>query len=198
MTVTRAFVAADRALARVVSQVRDDQWDRPVPVEQVPRMGGGDATLRELLAYHAYDEAWVPDMVAGRTMDEVGRDAYAGDLLGADPRAAYAALVERAVGAVEQVADLDGPVHFSYGTVPLREGLWHLTTFRALRTVDLARFVGTDDTLDPELVQALWDELSPRAEQLRAMGVFGPAREVEPDAPLQERLLAMTGRRPRA
>ena len=48
-------------------------------------------TLREIIGYHAYDDAWVPDMLAGRTMAEVGADAFKGDLLGDDPKAAFAA-----------------------------------------------------------------------------------------------------------
>ena len=65
-------------------------------------MGHGDArrafsaaaptsvpTLREIIGYHAYDDAWVPDMLAGRTMDEVGQDAFKGDLLGDDPKGSF-------------------------------------------------------------------------------------------------------------
>jgi hypothetical protein len=39
-------------------------------------------TLREVVNALAYDDAWVPDMLAGRSMDEVGKDAFDGDLLG--------------------------------------------------------------------------------------------------------------------
>jgi len=46
-------------------------------------------------------------------------------------------------------------------------------------------------------VQGLWDEIAPDAEQWRQMGVFGPAITVPETAPLQDRLLGLTGRRPR-
>lgn len=194
----QAFVLADRGLDRVVQQIRDDQWDMVLP-DEFARMSAKDerVTLRQVIGYHAYDEAWMPDMLAGRTMDEVGRDRFDGDLLGDDPRAAFAALVERAVAAAGQVEDLDRVVHWSYGDFPLREGIWHPISFRGLRTVDLARVVGVDDTLDPVLVRAMWDEFLPQAETWRAMGVFGPRVEVPDDAPLQERLLGLTGRQPR-
>jgi len=42
------------------------------------------------------------------------------------------------------------------------------------------------------------DELSPHAEEWRAIGVFGPAVNVPADAPLQDRLLGLTGRDPYA
>lgn len=198
MTPVHAFVAADRALDAVVQQVRDDQWDTLMP-DDFAQAGGGDSptTLRTVIGYHAYDEAWMPDMFSGRTMDEVGRHTFDGDLLGDDPRGAFHALVERGVAAAQAVTDTDQVVHWSYGDFPLRDGVWHVISFRGLRAVDLARVVGVDDALDPELVQAMWDEFLPQAEQWRAMGVFGPAVEVPEDAPLQERLLGLTGRRPR-
>lgn len=197
LTPTAAFALADRALDRVVQQIPDDRWGMPMPADFQTMGGSGTPTLRDVIASHAYDEAWMPDLLAGRTMDEVGRDAFDGDLLGEDPKAAFAALVDKGVAAAEAVTDLDVPVHWSYGDFPLREGVWHPLSFRALRAVDLARVLGLDATLDPALVEAMWEEFLPQAEQWRAMGVFGPEVEVAEDAPLQERLLGLTGRQPK-
>lgn len=195
MTPQQAFVRADRALDRIVQQITDEQWDQPLPAD-FQTMGGGDRTptLREVIGYHAQDEAWIPDMLAGRTMAEVGPTAYNGDLLGADPKAAFAALVEQGVAAAKALDDLDRALHFSYGDFPARDGLWHVISFRGLRAVDLARVIGVDDTLDADLVQAMWDAFLPEAELWRSMGVFGPEVPVAADAPLQQRLLGLTGR----
>ncbi len=197
MMVTEAFIRADRALNAVIQQIRDEQWDMQMPPDFQRRDADQPATLREVINYHAYDEAWMPDMLAGRTMQEVGPTSYDGDLLGADPRASYDALVQKAVRAAESLSDLDMTIHWSYGDFPAHDGLWHVISFRGLRAVDLARVIGVDDQLDPELVQAMWDAFEPQAEMWRAMGVFGPRVEVADDAPLQERLLGLTGRRPR-
>ena len=198
MTPTDAFVLADRALDSVMQQVRDDQWDTVMPAS-FARPGTHDqpVSLRQVLGHHAYDEAWMPDMLAGHTMDQVGPTAYDGDLLGDDPRAAFHALVERGVAAAQELTDLDRVLHFSYGDFAAREGLWHVISFRGLRAVDLARVIEVDETLDPDLVLVMWDEFAPQAEAWRAMGVFGPAVQVAPDARLQERLLGLTGREPR-
>ncbi len=51
--------------------------------------------------------------------------------------------------------------------------------------------------MTPELVQGLWDEIAPDAEEWRKIGVYGPRVEVPDDAPLQDRLLGLTGRQPR-
>jgi len=47
-------------------------------------------------------------------------------------------------------------------------------------------------------VQGIWDEISPHAEEWRAIGVFPAAVPVPDDAPLLDRLLGLTGRDPKA
>ena len=71
-----------------------------------------------------------------------------------------------------------------------------ITYFRGSRVYDIARFIGADTTMPADLVQGLWDVLSPQAEEWRKLGVFGPAVKVPDDAPLQNRLLALMGRDP--
>jgi uncharacterized protein (TIGR03086 family) len=137
-------------------------------------------------------------MVAGRTMDEVGRESHGGDLLGDDPQRAFADLVDRACAAVTALDDLDRTVHCSFGDFPARAYLWQVTMFRGLRAYDIARAIGVDPTLSPELVQGLWAEIAPRAEEWRALGLFGPKVAVSESAPLHDRLLGLTGRDPRA
>jgi hypothetical protein len=56
--------------------------------------------------------------------------------------------------------------------------------------------IGVDDNLPADLVQGLWEEISPHAEEWRAIGVFGPAVAVPDDAGLQAKLLGLTGRQP--
>ena len=60
-------------------------------------------------------------------------------------------------------------------------------------------FVLADRTLNDvvataDLVRGLWDELSPVANEWRELGAFPPRVAVPDDAPLQHRLLGLTGR----
>ena len=193
MTEQEVFILADEALLRVVEQIRDDQWDMVVP-EGMTRQPG--ATLRDIVNYHAYDEAWVPDTLAGKTIEEVG-GAHDGDLLGDDPKASYAGIVATAVDAVRAFTDLDKTVHLSYGDWSARDYLQHITYFRGSRVYDIAKLIGADTTMPPDLVQGLWEQLEPNAEEWRKLGVLRPAVEVPADAPLQDRWLGLTGRDPR-
>jgi len=191
------FQLADRALNAVVAQIADDQWAMDMPASFATRQTDHVPTLREIVAYHAYDDAWVPDMLAGRTMEEVGRDAFKGDLLGNDPKAAFAAIVEKACAAARAVDDLERVVHCSFGDFTVREYFWQTNMFRGLRANDIAVVIGVDPTLSDDLVQGVWDEISPHVEEWRDIGLFPAAVPVPDDAPLQDRLLGLTGRQPR-
>jgi uncharacterized protein (TIGR03086 family) len=195
MTEQEIFILADRTLEKVVKQIQPEQYNLIVPAEITPRQPG--SSLRQVINYHAYDDSWVPDVLAGKTAAEVG-DKYDGDLLGDDPAASFSRIVDKAVSVVEKYDDLSRKVHLSYGDFTAREYLIHITSFRGFRAYDLAKFIGADTELPPELVQGMWDELTPDMEDYRKMGVFGPAVEPPAHADLQARLIALSGRNPEA
>ena len=190
------FQLADRTLARVVAQIDPRQWEMVLPATFVTRARPEPPSLRALVNYHAYDDAWVPDMVAGMTMDDAGADKFDGDLLGEDPWANFEAIVERACTAAAAVTDLEAVAHLSFGDYPVREYLWQINQFRGLRAYDIAGAIGVEADLPADLVQGLWDELTPHAEEWRSIGVFPAAVPFPEDAPLLHRLLGLTGRQP--
>src|SRR3954468_15281012 len=125
------FLASDGAMREVVSRLTPADLEHPVPADW---SSTGVPTLRGILALHARDEAWVPDLLAGKTMDEVG-DRWNGELLGDDPVGNYLALNLRAEEAgLSELVGLDTTtVHFSYGDYPLREGFLHIALYRAFQ-----------------------------------------------------------------
>jgi uncharacterized protein (TIGR03086 family) len=196
MSEPEIFVLADQALNGVVSRIKDDQWAMTIPAWFSRSQKDRTPTVREIVNYHAYDDAWVPDMLAGRTMDEVGKEKFKGDLLEQDPKHNFAAIVEKACKAARGLDDLERTVHTSFGDFPARAYLWQTNMFRGLRARDIAKVIGVDANLSDELVQGLWDEISPQAERWREIGVFPAAVQVPGDAPLLDRLLGLTGRDP--
>jgi uncharacterized protein (TIGR03086 family) len=196
MSEPEVFVEADQALLEVIEQIDDRQWAKVLPDWFMRSDSQRDVSLRQLIEYHAYDEAWVPDMLAGRTMDEADKEKFSGDLLGDDPIANYRRLARAAQDAARSHTDLDRVVHCSFGDYPAREFLWQANYFRGIRAYDVAKLIGTDPHLSPALVQGLWEELSPHAEEWRTIGVFKKAVEVPEDASLLHRLVALTGRQP--
>jgi uncharacterized protein (TIGR03086 family) len=196
MTEPDVFILADRTLNGVVAQIRDDQWAMEMPPSFARRATDQAPTLRDIITYHAYDDSWVPDMLAGRTMDEVGKANFKGDLLGADPKASFAAIVAKACAAAGEMDDLERTVHCSFGDFTAREYFYQINMFRGLRARDIAEVIGVDSQLPEALVQGIWDEISAHAEEWRALGVFPAAVAVADDAPLLDRLLGLTGRDP--
>jgi uncharacterized protein (TIGR03086 family) len=196
MNEPEVFVLADRALARVVARIAPEQWEMVLPATFTTRVRPEPPSLRTLVNYHAYDDAWVPDMLAGLTMDQAGADRYDGDLLGDDPVASFEAIADRACAAAAAVSDLEAVAHLSFGDYSVREYFWQINQFRALRAHDIAREIGVDPDLPPALVQGLWEELAPHAEEWRTIGVLPAAVPVPDDAPLLHRLLGLTGRQP--
>jgi uncharacterized protein (TIGR03086 family) len=190
MTIQDLFIMSNEALQRVVVKISDDQWDVSMPRGTSSK----PTTLGEAVRYHTYDDAWVPDVLAGKTKAEVG-DVYE-PLLGADDiQANFAKYNQRAIDAVRDFKDLDQTTHLSYGDFPARDYLQHIISFRAFRSYDIAKLIGANTTMSDEFVQALLDEFSPVIESYRKMGVFPPAVEVPADAGQQTKLLAMVGRK---
>src|SRR5256714_10232933 len=123
MQENEVFILADRALEGVVRRIRDDQWLMVMPESFLTRVSDRRPTLREIINYHAYDDAWVPDMLAGKTMAEAGMDNFKGDLLADDPKGNFEAIVDKATAAAEGLDDFERTVHCSFGDFPAREYL---------------------------------------------------------------------------
>ncbi|MET4781477.1 hypothetical protein [Glaciihabitans sp. UYNi722] len=183
------FLMADAALRDVIDMIDLDQLSLPAPPEWSRTE---NPTLRDIVAAHAYDEAWVPDVLAGRTADQVGT-RHDGDLLGDDPIESYDAINDAATEAVTRDLESAAIVHLSYGDFSLAEYLEHVTIYRAFQAWSIAKLVGLDYSLPDPLVDGLWEQLLPNLEDWRAMGVFGPEVEVPAGSDREVQLLGKTG-----
>ena len=183
------FLLADATLRSVIDQLTPEQLASPAPTAWSRTE---NPTLRDILASHAKDEAWVPDVVAGRTIEEVG-DRWEGDLLGDDPIGSYDRLNDAATAALAHPLHLEHVVHLSYGDFPMSTYFEHTTFYRTFQAWDIAKLAGLDSTLPPELVDGVWELEEVQVEELRAIHVFGPEIPVPAGADAQTRLLCVTG-----
>ena len=190
------FVLADRTAVKVFGQIRDAQWGTTLP--PLFDMPGADqpVPLRQAINHLAYDDSWVPDMLAGRTMDEVGRDRFDGDLLGADPRSSLERISAAACDAARKVTDRDAIVHCSYGDVPAWDYFWQLNVARTIGAHDVAKHIEIDDGISEELARAMWEGTASSADMWRSFGIFRAGVSVSERAPWREQFLALTGRQP--
>ena len=169
----------------LVAGVGADTWAAASPCE------GWD--VRELVNHIVTGNWWAAELAAGRTIEQVG-DRLDGDVLGDDPLAAYDASAEAAHAAFAAPGALDAPCAVSYGPVPGSVYAGHRTLDVAIHGWDLAAATGQGRTLDPALVDALWEIVTPQADLLRGSGMFGGDVEAPPGADSQTRLLALLGR----
>ena len=168
----------------LVRSVRDDQWSSQTPCD------GWD--VRTLVNHLTAENLWMPPLLAGGTIAEVG-SALDGDVLGEDPKRAWD---DSAAGAARAVAEvrLDRTVHLSYGDVPARHYVNEVFTDLAIHGWDLARGIGADETIDPEFVELIYAHAAPHERDMKASGLFGPTVTPPEGADLQTRLLAVFGR----
>ncbi len=187
------FILAERALADVIDRSRPDQWDAAQAGVVPQRRASPTRHCATSSTTTRTTSAWVPDTLAGTTIAEVG-DRHEHLKTAASPE--YRVHSDAAIAAAQALDDPERPVHLSYGEFPAAEYLRHATSFRGFRVFDIGRWIGAGTEMPPELVQGMWDVLSPDMEAWRAIGVYRAAVPVPDDAPLQDRLLGLSGRDP--
>jgi uncharacterized protein (TIGR03086 family) len=160
-------------------------WSAPTP--------DTEWTVRDLVTHVIEEQQWVPYLLAGQTIAKAQKELepLRDDLLGEWN------LYSLAATAAWAETDPETRVHLSYDEVTMADYLREQVSDVAIHTWDLARAVGADEELDAELVEAVWTVFEPQKDTLAASGLYAPPIPLPDDAPLLQRLLAVTGRDPR-
>ncbi|HUB22040.1 MAG TPA: TIGR03086 family metal-binding protein, partial [Streptosporangiaceae bacterium] len=143
MNISAMFRSAVEEFDARVRLISDHQWQAATPDE--------DWRVRDLVNHVVAEDLWAPPLLAGSTIDEVG-DRFEGDVVAADPTAAWAAASAGAVQAVGEDGAMDRIVHLSFGDFPGREYALQLFADHLIHAWDLARAIGADERLDAMLV----------------------------------------------
>jgi uncharacterized protein (TIGR03086 family) len=179
-----------RAVDRFVAAVRgvpESGWSGVTPCE--------DWDVRVLTNHLVGEDLWVPPLVEGQTVAEVG-NALDGDVLGADPVASAERAGKSAVAALAEPGALTRTVHLSFGDFTAEEYAWQVLADHVVHTWDLLVASGGDRALDDGLVAAVAGWWAQWEDGYRGAGAVGPAVAVGADASAQDRLLASFGRDP--
>ncbi len=179
-----AFGRASESFVQRARKIGHEQWSDSSPCTEWD--------VRMLVNHVAGEYLWVPEMLAGRTIAEVG-DRLDGDVLGGDPLQTLINAREAALAAIDRPEALETVTHLSFGDLPAKEYVKQMAIDSVIHSWDLARGIGVDESLDPELVDFCYGDLQASAAAWRGAGVFGP-ETIPADDSTQARLLALTGR----
>jgi uncharacterized protein (TIGR03086 family) len=180
---------AHTEVRRRLESVDADQWVLPTPcegwlvVDLVQHMAVGATMSCQIVA----GEPWRREAVSAEVSSAPDLKAE-WEWRTTEERAAFAA-----PGALDRTV-----AHPRVGAISCMQFLGMRVGDALLHSWDLARAIGADDELDTELVALVWAQMSAMAASLGTSGVFGsgPSGQVGEDAPLQARLLDLSGRRP--
>jgi uncharacterized protein (TIGR03086 family) len=180
---TAALDRATAGFAAVLARVGDDHWESPTPnpgwsvADLVNHVIGGNRRYAVLLS-------GAPTV----QVEELRR----GDHLGGDPRHEFQDSSVQMIAAFGQPDALAMTVHHRLGDRSGADLLVMRVMEHALHGWDLARAIGVDDAIEPDVTQAILAALATRPGLLASSG-YPPASDpvdVEP----QRRLLLLTGR----
>lgn len=183
-----AKVLFEQCLAQtteVMAQVKTSQFDDPTP--------DTEWNVRTLVTHMLYELSWVADILAGKTVAEVGQK-YDGDLIGTDLQKNWRTTADSALSAVTQV-DLTRTIHLSYGDFPAEHYIREQANDQLIHAWDLGSAIGAPVQFDPAVAEELYQAALPRKDELAASGLFAPALAVPETADIQTKLLALLGRR---
>lgn len=171
---------AHREFARRLDAVTD--WLAPTP--------NTEWNVRDLVRHVVEEQQLVPNLLHGQTIAVARRQLVP---LGENLREEWR-LYSLAATAAWAAARPDTLVHLHTDTVPVAEYLREQVSDVTIHSWDLARATGAPEELDPTLVEAVWTVFEPQRDTLAASGLYAPPVPLDEDAPLQWRLLALTGR----
>jgi uncharacterized protein (TIGR03086 family) len=180
--------AQEEVIARVRA-IRPEQWVLASPCDRW--------SLRDLVI-HLVEGSKMSVLLVGGASAQQSRAAFGtdhGDDLAGELESNFATEMEafHRDGAMESVIH-----HPVAGDIPATVFLGFRTSDYLLHSWDIARATGADEELPEDLVTMTWETMEPLAPVISTIGVFGkgPSGNVPEDAPLQLRLLDLSGRRP--
>jgi len=185
------LTALDRAASDFLDRaerITADQWS-------VPNVCGHWTTTK--LMSHVLNGCYMTSaLLYGATREE------ANDLelvpVGDDVVERLRAALADHTAAFSQPGVLDRMLDHPNGPMLAKYLLGYRTVDLAAHAWDLSRSLGFDEHLDPGAVEFCWAFLQPLVPVIAGIGLFGqgPSGAVPESAPLQDRMLDLTGRRP--
>jgi uncharacterized protein (TIGR03086 family) len=168
----------------LLEQLHDGQLDNPTPCSEW--------NVRQLLNHMIYEIAWVPELLGGKRIEDVG-DKLDGDLVGDDPVKSWEHYATLALAAVQQ-ADKESTVHLSYGDGPAARYVNEVGGDVIIHSWDLAKGLGQDFHIDGDLTDDVIKATEHVMPMAREYNLIAKQKDVKSDSTDEAKLLAVFGR----
>jgi len=169
------------AFDRVVREVPADGWSAQSPCE--------GWTARDVAAHVVRNHRSMAAAATGTEAIEMGDSD--------DPSAAWLDAYDTMRRLTTEPDSMAALVNGPGGQVPLEQALGSLVSMDVhVHTWDLARAIGREERLDPEMIRFTRAMLEPMGDMIRRPGVFDAEVEPPDGADEQTRLLCFLGRHP--
>lgn len=176
MDITELHRRAAEGFATRLAAVGDDHWTLPTPCPEW--------RVRDLVEHVLGNHERAAALLGGGAPDPTGD---------ATRRWTTACAAIRSGLSAPGTADRLAPSPFG-GRAPVSDVVAILTTDLTAHTWDLARALGADDRLDPDVVAVLLPLVERAGPAMGATGKFAPPVDVPETAGAQRRFLALVGR----
>jgi uncharacterized protein (TIGR03086 family) len=173
-----------------VAAVTPGDWDKPTP--------NAEWNVAALVDHLIDEHLWMPPLLGGQDLDAAAATVEAKKAAsGADPAADWVDASAASEQAVVAPGALDRDVALSRGPTPASRYLVEMIFDLTVHSWDLGRAIGYEGALPDALVGFVFEIASASADEFASTGAFAPPVPVADDAPMIDRLVAVTGRDPR-
>lgn len=148
--------------------------------------------LRQLINHLVYELLWVPDLLQGKTIAEVG-SKYDGDVLGDDIQAAWSSAADKARIAAD-TAEEGAIVHLSYGDKPAQDYINEMAMEALVHGWDIGRSLNCSLVFDAPIAETVYADVQTRQQDFADSDMYAKALSVGDNAPVQVKLLGLLGR----
>lgn len=189
-----AFLRAQRAFGERVHAVTEDQWNAATP--------DTEWNVADLVSHLVDEHRWAAPLVHGHDLDSAGKIVHGSRNLpvhggvGANLAEEWDEAATGSADAFSGDGALERTVALSRGATSARDYMTEMLFDLVVHSWDLGTAIGYSGALPEDLVEMTYGAAKGMAGELAASGLFHAPVEVAEDAPLIDKLVAVTGRQP--
>lgn len=178
------FLEALKSATSAIMLVKPSDYAKPTP--------DTEWNVLDLAKHMLYELSWLPDILAGSTINEVG-DRYEGDLIGNDLLTSWRSAEKLAIKAVNK-CDLNKVAHLSWMDATNDFYLKQAASDQLIHSWDLSKALNQPVRFNKDIAQYVLDISQLNLDGMMASGLFAKPIEVNVLSDLQTKLLALYGR----